>query len=77
MRKQWSPFAAITKDRFSHTCRTSFPMWNWLFLENPNGRIAVEVQSDLSNWMTAFVEHHQSERELVSMAASYDVGGNG
>lgn len=40
-------------------------------------RIAVEVSSDLQEWMHSFIEHHQQERELVSLAASYDVGGNG
>ncbi len=40
-------------------------------------RIASDVSSDLENWMTNFVQHHQQERELVSMAATYDVGGDG
>ncbi|WP_417851043.1 hypothetical protein [Thalassoglobus sp.] len=40
-------------------------------------RIAVNVSADLNEWMTNFIQHHQQERELVSIAASYDVGGNG
>ena len=40
-------------------------------------RIAVTVSSDLTAWMNSFIEHHQEERELVSMAANYEVGGDG
>ena len=40
-------------------------------------KVAAEVSADLREWMNEFVRHHQQERELVSMAASYDVGGNG
>lgn len=40
-------------------------------------RIAATVSADLRDWMTSFIKHHQQERELVSMAVSYDVGGNG
>lgn len=39
--------------------------------------IATDVSDDLREWMNTFVKHHQQERELVSMAASYDVGGDG
>lgn len=39
--------------------------------------IATDVSNDLRDWMEAFISHHQRERELVSMAASYDVGGDG
>lgn len=40
-------------------------------------RIAVTVSADLTAWMNSFLEHHQEERELVSMAANYEVGGDG
>lgn len=40
-------------------------------------RIAASVAADLRDWMNSFVRHHREERELVTMAASYDVGGNG
>lgn len=40
-------------------------------------RVALNVSTDLKIWMHAFVEHHRKERELLSLAVSYDVGGNG
>lgn len=40
-------------------------------------RIANAVSADLKDWMHAFVTHHQEERELVSLAASFEIGGDG
>ena len=40
-------------------------------------RVANRVAIDLRDWMSAFARHHREEREIVTLAASYEVGGNG
>ena len=40
-------------------------------------QVANQISQELQDWMNAFISHHRQERELFTLAARYEVGGNG
>ncbi|MEW4488979.1 hypothetical protein AB1L42_12910 [Thalassoglobus sp. JC818] len=74
---EWDNRVTALEDEYFRLFRRLGQLRSQVVLGVDFQRVAKQVSIDLKDWMTAFVSHHQQERELVSMAATYEVGGNG